>query len=133
VSSERCARRHHLREARQSCDVESRPGEVAADGSLLASGERVAARGVLGEDHPPARLPAVHRHRATTRTGEGERRGADECRCRRCEHSQRRMPVWPSEYRPGCGQTQTPWGPAPTLIRASKRPSLVEIAYTSAL
>jgi hypothetical protein len=23
---------------------------------------------------------------------------------------QRKLPVWPSEYRPGCGQTVRPWG-----------------------
>src|SRR5438093_1196793 len=43
------------------------------------------------------------------------------------------MPVWPSEYRPGCGQTHRPCGPLPTGIRASRRPSFVLIAYTTAL
>ena len=46
---------------------------------------------------------------------------------------QRRMPVCPSEYRPGSGQTDRPCGPWPTLIRASSRPVRVDIAYTSAL
>ena len=42
--------------------------------------------------------------------------------------AQRRIPVCPSEYRPGCGQTQTPCGPAPTGIRARSLPSTVEMA-----
>jgi len=46
--------------------------------------------------------------------------------------AQRKMPVWPSEYRPGCGKTHSPCGPAPTGIRAIRRPSAVEMAYTSA-
>ena len=43
-----------------------------------------------------------------------------------CSH--RRTPVWPSENRPGWGQTQRPCGPAPTATRANSRPVRVEIA-----
>lgn len=46
---------------------------------------------------------------------------------------QRMIPVWPSENRPGWGQTQSPWGPRPTGIRARSLPVRVLIAYTSAL
>ena len=42
--------------------------------------------------------------------------------------AQRRIPVCPSEYRPGCGQTQRPCGPASTRIRARSRPLRVSIA-----
>ena len=41
---------------------------------------------------------------------------------------QRKLPVCPSEYRPGCGNTHTPCGPAPTGTLASSRPSRVDIA-----
>jgi len=40
----------------------------------------------------------------------------------------RRMPVWPSEYRPGCGHTQSPCGPFPTGMRAIKLPVVVSMA-----
>src|SRR6266404_2501976 len=43
------------------------------------------------------------------------------------------LSVWPSEYRPGCGQTHRPWGPDPTGMRARSCPVLVEMAYTSLL
>ena len=39
---------------------------------------------------------------------------------------QRVTPVWPREYRPGCGQTHSPCGPSPTGMRASSWPSAVE-------
>ena len=39
----------------------------------------------------------------------------------------RRMPVWPIEYRPGCGQTAMPCGPLPTRILCSSRPVRVLI------
>lgn len=41
---------------------------------------------------------------------------------------QRRIPVCPNEYRPGCGQTARPWGPAPTRMRARSEPEEVSIA-----
>ena len=40
----------------------------------------------------------------------------------------RRIPVCPSEYRPGWGHTQSPCGPAPTGILARRRPVVVSIA-----
>ena len=46
---------------------------------------------------------------------------------------QRVIPVCPSEYRPGCGQTHRPWGPSPTGIVARRRPVCVSMAYTTAL
>ena len=39
-----------------------------------------------------------------------------------CAPRQRRMPVCPSECRPGCGHTHRPCGPLPTGIRASSWP-----------
>jgi hypothetical protein len=41
---------------------------------------------------------------------------------------QRKTPVWPREYRPGCGNTHSPCGPLPTRILARSRPVTVEIA-----
>jgi hypothetical protein len=41
---------------------------------------------------------------------------------------QRKLPVWPREYRPGCGKTHSPWGPAPTGIFAIRRPLAVDMA-----
>jgi hypothetical protein len=40
---------------------------------------------------------------------------------------QRRMPVCPIEYRPGCGQTAMPCGPLPTRILCSSLPVRVLI------
>jgi Molybdopterin oxidoreductase Fe4S4 domain len=41
--------------------------------------------------------------------------------------AQRMLPVWPREYRPGCGQTVSPWGSLPTrMVRTS--PLVVSMA-----
>ncbi len=42
--------------------------------------------------------------------------------------AQRKLPLCPSEYRPGCGKTARPCGPLPTLIRATTCPSRVSNA-----
>jgi hypothetical protein len=38
---------------------------------------------------------------------------------------QRVLPVCPSENRPGCGQTHSPWGPASVAISCSTAPVAV--------
>ncbi len=43
----------------------------------------------------------------------------------------RMFPVCPSEKRPGCGQTQSPWGSRPTGMRCASRPVSVSKTYTS--
>lgn len=37
----------------------------------------------------------------------------------------RMLPVWPSEYRPGCGHTHRPCGSRPTRMRCVSSPSEV--------
>src|SRR5947208_12246276 len=47
--------------------------------------------------------------------------------------AQRRMPVWPREYRPGWGHRHSPCGPLPTFTLPTSWPDEVLIAYTSEL
>lgn len=44
---------------------------------------------------------------------------------------QRMFPVWPNEYRPGCGHTVRPCGSRPTGMRCSSFPVWVSKTYTS--
>jgi len=60
---------------------------------------------------------------ASGRIGEDAERGA----AFYLRRFQRRMPVWPIEYRPGCGHTAIPCGPAPTRILCSSLPVRVLI------
>ena len=75
----------------------------------------------LHPDHPEPAGPA------RTRTRRNPTRDTGSARPGRHDRSGYRViPVWPSEYRPGCGQTHRPWGPLPTPLLRIRCPSAVE-------
>ncbi len=47
--------------------------------------------------------------------------------------AQRMLPVWPTEYRPGWGQTSSPCGPGRTAMRWVTFPLEVLKTYTTEL
>ena len=46
-------------------------------------------------------------------------------------NAHRMFPVWPSDRRPGCGQTHKPWGSRPVGMRCVRLPLAVSKTYTS--